>query len=196
MLSQQEARNLIDKAIGYSKLPGCQIDLYSSEDVFIRFANNGITTSGYRVTQNLSISSVTDDKRHGNAVVNELTDEALKHGVEQAEALARISKADPEDMPALGPQKYPALSNFDSFTGSARGDVMIPHVKAVLDSARQSQLTAAGFIQRQAEALARMSKADPEAMPALGPQKYPALSNFDSFTGSARGDVMIPHESK
>src|ERR1039458_4898991 len=84
MLSQQEARNLIVKAIGYSKLPGCQIDLYSSEDVFIRFANNGITTSGYRVIQNLSISSVTDDKRHGNAVVNELTDEALKHGVVQA----------------------------------------------------------------------------------------------------------------
>jgi predicted Zn-dependent protease len=159
MLSQQEARNLIDKAIGYSKLPGCQIDLYSSEDVFIRFANNGITTSGYRVTQNLSISSVTDDKRHGNAVVNELTDEALKHGVEQAEALARISKADPEDMPALGPQKYPALSNFDSFTGSARGDVMIPHVKAVLDSARKSQLTAAGFIQRSASAVAVGNKA-------------------------------------
>jgi hypothetical protein len=46
MLSQQEAKNLIDKAIGYSKLPGCQIDLNSSEDVFIRYANNGITTSG------------------------------------------------------------------------------------------------------------------------------------------------------
>jgi hypothetical protein len=84
MFSQQEAKNLIDKAIGYSKLPGCQIDLYSSEDVFIRFANNGITTSGYRVTQSLSISSVTDDKRHGNAVVNELTDESLKRGVAQA----------------------------------------------------------------------------------------------------------------
>ncbi len=49
MISQQEAKNLIDKVIGYSKLPGCQIDLYWTEDVFIRFANNGITTSGYRV---------------------------------------------------------------------------------------------------------------------------------------------------
>ena len=78
MLSQQEAKNLIDKAISYSKLPGCQVDLYWSEDAFIRYANNGITTSGYRVTQNVSISSVTDDKRHGNAVVNELTDEALE----------------------------------------------------------------------------------------------------------------------
>lgn len=159
MLSQQEAQKLIDKAISFSKLPGCQVDLYWSEDAFIRFANNGITTSGYRVTQNLSISSVTDDKRHGNAVVNELTDTALKRGVEQAEALARISKADPEDMPALGPQKYPALSNFDAFTSSARGDLMIPHVKAILGQARSKQLTAAGFVQRSASAIAVGNKA-------------------------------------
>ncbi len=28
MLSQQDAKNLIDQAIGYSKLPGCQVDLH------------------------------------------------------------------------------------------------------------------------------------------------------------------------
>ncbi|MGA2131474.1 MAG: metallopeptidase TldD-related protein [Bryobacteraceae bacterium] len=159
MLSQQEAHNLIDQAIGYSKLPGCQIDLSWSEDAFIRFANNGITTSGYRISQSVSISSVTQDKRHGNAVVNELTPDALKRGVEQAEAMARISHADPEDMPALGPQKYPVLNNFDAFTASSRGDVMIPHVKAILERARSSQLTAAGFIQRSVSAVAVGNKA-------------------------------------
>ena len=109
MLSQQDAHNLIDKVIGYAKLPQCQVDVTWTEDAFIRFANNGITTSGYRITQQISISSVTDDKREGNAVVTEVTDEALKRGVEQAEALARISKPNPESMPALGPQKYLAL---------------------------------------------------------------------------------------
>ena len=115
-----------------------------TEDAFIRFANNGITTSGYRITQQVSISSVTEDKREGNAVVTELTDEALRRGVEQAEELARISPPNPEDMPALGPQKYLVLNNFDSFTGSARGDVMIPHVKAVIDSAKQQQADGGG----------------------------------------------------
>ncbi len=86
MLSQQEAKNIIDKAIGYPSCPAARPISYTSEDVFIRYANNGITTSGYRITQNLSISSVTADKRHGNAVVNELSEEAIKHGVEQAEA--------------------------------------------------------------------------------------------------------------
>jgi hypothetical protein len=36
---------------------------------------------------------------------------------------------------------------------------MIPHVKAVLDGARQNQLTAAGFIQRSANAVAVGNKA-------------------------------------
>jgi predicted Zn-dependent protease len=159
MLSQPDAQNLTDKVISYAKLPQCEVDLSWTEDAFIRFANNGITTSGYRITQQVSISSVTDDKREGNAVVTELTDAALKRGVEQAEALARISKPNPEGMPALGPQKYLVLANFDSFTGSARGDAMIPHVKAVIDSARQNKLTAAGYIQRSANAVSVGNKA-------------------------------------
>ncbi|MGA2590225.1 MAG: metallopeptidase TldD-related protein [Bryobacteraceae bacterium] len=176
MLTQQEAKNLIDKAIAYSKLPQCQADVSWSEDAFIRFANNGITTSGYRITQQLSISSVTEDKRGGNAVVSELTDDAIKRGVEQAEALARISKPNPEDMPALGPQKYPVLGNFDSYTGAARGDVMIPHVKAVIDSARQSQLTAAGYIQRSASVAAVGNKA--------------GLFGYHTYTDSSLSNTM------
>jgi len=176
MLSRQDAKNIIDKVIGYSKLPQCQVDLTWTEDVFIRFANNGITTSGYRITQQVSISSVTDDKREGNAVVSELADAALKRGVEQAEELARISQPNPEDMPALGPQKYLTLENFDSFTAAARGDVMIPHVKAVIDRARTDKLTAAGFIQRSANAVAVGNKA--------------GLFGYHTFTDSSLTNTM------
>jgi len=159
MFSQQEVKDIIDRVIGYSKLPGCQVDVNWTEDDFIRFANNGITTSGYRVTQQISISSTTADKRSGNAVVSELTPEALKNGVKQAEDLALISRPNPEDMPALPAQKYPRLSNFDSYTASARGDVMIPHVKAVLAGAVKNKLVAAGFIQRSSNAVGVGNKA-------------------------------------
>lgn len=176
MLSQQDAKNIIDKVIGSSKLPQCQVDLNWAEDVFIRFANNGITTSGYRITQQASISSVTEDKREGNAVVSELTDAALKRGVEQAEELARISQPNPEHMPALGPQKYRELKNFDSFTAAARGDVMIPHVKAVIDRAKANKLTSAGFIQRSGNAVAVGNKA--------------GLFGYHTFTDSSLTNTM------
>ena len=137
MFSRQDAKNIIDQVIGYSKLPGCEVNLQWTEDDFIRFANNGITTSGYRVTQQVSITSTTADKRSGNAVVGEISAEALKNAVKQAEDLAAISHPDPESMPALPPQQYPTLNNFDSYTASGRGDVMVPHVKAVLAGAYQ-----------------------------------------------------------
>jgi len=135
------------------------VDVTWTEDAFIRFANNGITTSGYRITQQIAVNSVTEDKREGSAVITEWTDEALLRGVRQAEDLARISKPNPEDMPALGPQKYLTLSNYDDGAAAARGDMMIPHVKAVIESAKAGQLTAAGFIQRSANAVAVGNKA-------------------------------------
>jgi len=159
MLSQIDAQNLVDKVISASRLPQCQVDITWTEDAFIRFANNGITTSGYRITQNITISSVTEDKREGSAVVSQVDDTELKRGIRQAEDLARISKPNPEDMPALGPQKYLTLSNFDKATAAARGDLMIPHVKAVIESAKSAKLTAAGFIQRSSNAVAVGNKA-------------------------------------
>jgi len=159
MFSQQDVKNIIDRVIGYSKLPGCEVSVQWTEDNFIRFANNGITTSGYRVTQQISITSTTADKRSGNAGVGELSDEALKSAVKQAEDLANISRPDPENMPALPAQKYPRLSNFDAYTAGARGDVMVPQVKAVLAGAMKNKLVAAGFIQRSANAVGVGNKA-------------------------------------
>jgi predicted Zn-dependent protease len=159
MLTQQEAKNIADRIFGYSKLPGCEINIQWTEDDFIRFANNGITTSGYRITQQVSITSTTADKRSGNAAVSELTDSALEDGVRQAEQLATISHPDPENMPALPAQQYPVLHNFDAFTASARGEVMIPHVKAVISSALEKKLTAAGYVQRSSNAVAVANKA-------------------------------------
>src|SRR5580658_10663828 len=127
MLTKQDAKNLADKALGYAKLPGCSLYISASENVFIRFANNGITTSGYTLDQSVGIESTTEDHRSGSANVSEWSDEALRNGVELAERLARVSQPDPEYMPALGPQEYPELPNFDSGTANSRGDALIGH---------------------------------------------------------------------
>src|SRR5258708_7760641 len=91
MFSKQDAKNITDKLMSFSKLPECRVTLSASEDVFIRFANNGITTSGYSLNQSISINATTEDKRSGSATVSEWTDDALRNGVEQAESLAKIS---------------------------------------------------------------------------------------------------------
>src|SRR5215471_14112653 len=109
MLTRQDAKNLADKVLSFAKLPECTVFVNASEDVFIRFANNGITTSGYSLRQNVFIQASTEDKRSGSASVNDWSDDALRSGVELAERLARVSKPNPEHMPPLGPQKYPEI---------------------------------------------------------------------------------------
>jgi predicted Zn-dependent protease len=76
----------------------------------------------------------------------------------------------------LGPQKFPALSNFDSFTANARGDVMIPHVAAILDAAKSKKLTAAGFVTRTATSLSVANKA--------------GLFGFHEYTDSSLTNTM------
>ncbi len=176
MLSQDQAKSLIQKVLGYSKLPECEVDVGSTETVFIRFANNGITTSGYQIDRQVSITSTTSDFRTGNTSVAEVSDEALRRGVEQSEELARISRPDPEHVAPLGPQQYPVLHNFDPFTAGARGDAMIPHVKAVIDAALEKKLTAAGFITRSATASAVGNKA--------------GLFGYTTYTDSSLSNTM------
>jgi predicted Zn-dependent protease len=158
VLTREEAQRLTEKALSYSKLPDCEISLGGSEDVFIRFANNGITTSGYRIGESVGITATTEDRRSGSASVSEFTDEALRRGVEAAESLARISKPDPEYVTPLGAQKYPALNSFDPATSESRGDSLIPHVQAIVNGAKKSKLVTAGFVQRSATASAVANK--------------------------------------
>jgi predicted Zn-dependent protease len=176
MLTEDESRTLVQKVISYSKLPECEVQLQSTESVFIRYANNGITTSGYQVNQQISITSTTPDRRSGNAVISEISDEALQRGVAQAEDLARISQPDPEHVSPLGPQQYPKLHNYDAFTAGARGDVMIPHLKVILDAAHAHDLIAAGFVTRTVTSAAVGNKA--------------GLYGYTSYTDSSLTNTM------
>ena len=56
MLSKEQSRQLADKALSFSTFPECEVTVSSSETAFIRFALNGITTSGFTAGQLMSIS--------------------------------------------------------------------------------------------------------------------------------------------
>jgi predicted Zn-dependent protease len=159
MMTSHDARSLISRVVDYSTCPECEVRLQQQETVSIRFANNGITTSGYQVTFQVSITSTTRDRRSGNEVVTESSEEALRRGVAQAEELAKISRPDPEYVPSLGAQKYQPINNFDPFTAAARGDALIPHVKTIVEAAGRNHLIAAGFISRTATVSAVGNKA-------------------------------------
>ena len=62
MLTKDQFQALAKKAIGFTNFPECSINLSNTENAFIRFALNGVTTSGFVAEQSMSIS-VTKDAR-------------------------------------------------------------------------------------------------------------------------------------
>ena len=147
MLTQDEAKKLTDKIIGYATYPECHVTVNDTEQAYTRFANNGITTASFSKRHSVAIA-VTRDGRTGTYSVNDLDDSSLRSAVKKAEELAAIAPPNPERLPALGTQQYPKVNDYDEFTATARSPEMIPHVKTVVDAAVRQKLVAAGLVER------------------------------------------------
>jgi predicted Zn-dependent protease len=147
MLTQDEAKKLAEKVLALATYPECQVNITASEQAYTRFANNGITTASFNRRHTVNIS-VTRDGQTGSYGVNDLDDASLRAAVKKAEELSAIAPPNPERLPALGPQEYPKVNDFDERTAAARSPEMIPHVKTIVDAAKQHKLVAAGLIER------------------------------------------------
>jgi predicted Zn-dependent protease len=157
MLSKEQFQKLAEKALSFTTFPQMTVSLSSTESAFIRFALNGVTTSGFVANQSMNIS-VTKDKKSGNTSVDDFDDKAIRDAVQRAEQIAMIAPANPEDVPPLPKQKYAEVDNFVASTANARNPVMAPHVKAVIDAAKAKGLVAAGYFERQAGHFATANK--------------------------------------
>ncbi len=158
MFTRDEAQKLAGKVVALSTFPECQVTVSATEQAYTRFANNGITTASLSTRQTVSIS-VTREGQTGSNGTDDLSDEALRAAVKKAEELAAIAPANPERMPPVGAQKYPAVNDFDPDTANARAPQMIPHVKVIIDTATKRKLVAAGLIERMRRTIGVANKA-------------------------------------
>jgi predicted Zn-dependent protease len=157
MLTQDEARALIDRIFKFSRLPEASASVWWRQNCNTRFANNQITTAGF--TTDLSIDiSVTQDRRTGNTSTTETTDQALERAVRHAEDLAALTPANPEYVEPLGPQKYPEIPAFDESTAAARSADLLGAVRGTIQSATEKKLNSFGFYDVNTAAVAMANK--------------------------------------
>jgi predicted Zn-dependent protease len=147
MLTREQAQKLAEKILSFSKLDDCGVSIDETERAHIRFANNGVTTTGLALMREITISS-TRDGRTGTVEVSEIDDAALKAAVAQSEEIAAISPVNQEYVEPLGPQKYAEVPPPDEATANARGPVLVERVRAVMDRAAKDKLLAAGLMSR------------------------------------------------
>ena len=157
MLTREQAQKLTAKILSFSKFPDCYAAIAETETAHIRFANNGVTTSGLTFEREITISS-TREGRTGTIRVSETGDDALRAAVAQSEENAAISPVNQEPVEPLPPQKYAALPPPDERTANARGAALVEPVRAVIQRAAKDKLMAAGLMSRVTAASAIANK--------------------------------------
>jgi predicted Zn-dependent protease len=146
ILTEAEAKTLLQKVISYSKADECEVNLSGEERGNIRYARNEVSTSGNKINQNLVVQS-SFGKRVGVATIDEFDDASLEKVVRRAEELARLAPENPEAMPVLGPQTYLKSNGFFASTANLTADARADMVAKSLDLTRKANLTAAGFME-------------------------------------------------
>jgi predicted Zn-dependent protease len=147
MLTQSESLGVASKALKFSAFPDCNVVVDEDEMAHVRFANNGVTTSAFTLERTVTASSTRDGKT-GVSTTTDLTEDGLRAVVRRSEEIAGFAPVNPEYMEPLGPQKYPEYDTWDDATAVARSPQMVPHVKAIIDTALAKKLIAAGYIER------------------------------------------------
>jgi predicted Zn-dependent protease len=146
VMTREQAQDIVQKIVKLSKADEISVNLNSNYQTDVRFAANQMSTSGGVITGGLGVQS-TIGKKHAVATTNDLSDDSLKHVVEQSEALARLSPDDPESMPGLPAQTYVPVNSYFESTASLTPEARARAALTALEPARKAgDLQAAGFI--------------------------------------------------
>lgn len=150
ILSEDDCRTLMKKALSYSKADECEISLSGSDSGNIRYARNSVSTSGF-IGQTSMVVSSAFGKKLGIVTTNEYDDASIEKAVRLSESLAQFAPENPEFVSFLGPQTYGAPSNtFDADTAAITPAQRTDKVSTSLQIAKDNKLTAAGYLQNSA----------------------------------------------
>jgi len=142
--SEEQAKAILDRAIGLSKADQCVATLSGSSGGNIRYALNGVSTSGHVSDADLSIEAAFG-KRVGTATTNRFDDVSIVAAVRRAEELARLAPENPEFVPAIEPQVYKASNTFAGTTAAITPQYRAQVAAACIEPCRRDKLVAAGF---------------------------------------------------
>jgi predicted Zn-dependent protease len=150
ILSEDDCRAILKKALSYSKANECEINFTGSDSGNIRYARNTVSTSGALSQTSMVISSAFG-KKLGVTTTNEYDDASVEKAVRLSEELAQLAPENPEFVSFLGPQNYaPGAKTFVPETAAITPSQRTTMVEQSLKIAKDNNLTAAGFLQNSA----------------------------------------------
>lgn len=146
ILSKEEAKNILQKVISFSKADGCEVNLNGAENGNIRYARNSVSTSGEESNVSLAIQSYFG-KKAGSATINEFDDASLSKVVKRSEELAQLAPENPEFMEPLGPQNYNNSKTWSEATAKVTPEFRAQAAANSINPATSKDITAAGYLE-------------------------------------------------
>ena len=151
ILTRAEAQEIAQRALRNSPADETRVSINSAARADTRFALNQVTTSGENQDTQVTITAYSGN-RAASVSTNRLDEASLAAAAKQAYEIAKLVPPNPERMPELGPQTYPApqarMITLPSPTERAAAS------KIVTELARANELIATGFIECRASATA------------------------------------------
>lgn len=157
ILTEEQAKALMTKVLSYSKADECEVNLGYSDSGNIRYARNAVSTSGLVGRASLVVASAFG-KKLGIATINEFDDASLEKVVRRSEELAKLAPENPEYMPFLGPQTYPASGKtYEPATAAIDAKFRADATQQSLAVSEANKLMAAGYLEHSAGYSAMMN---------------------------------------
>ncbi len=148
ILTEAEAKVLLQKVLSYSKADECEVNLSGEERGNLRYARNEVSTSGALTNQNLVVQSAFG-KKVGTATIDEFDDASLEKVVRRSEELARLAPENPEYVGIIGQQQYLKSNGFFESTANITPGTRAEAVAKSLAPISDQKLIAAGFLEDQ-----------------------------------------------
>lgn len=149
ILTQDQAREIMQKVVDLSQADFCEVSLGGSRGGNIRYARNTVSTSGEEDNTSLSVQS-SFGRKSGTATINEFDDDSLLKVVRRSEELAQLAPDNPEFMEPLGPQEYRESNTWADATADITPEYRAQAAADSIDPSREHDLVSAGFLEDEA----------------------------------------------
>jgi predicted Zn-dependent protease len=144
ILTRAEAEEIAKRALSVSTAPETRVSINSAARADTRFAVNQVTTSGENRDTSVTITA-TVDNRSSSVTTNRLDEASLAAAAKQAHEIAQLVPPNPERMPELGPQVYPAARDRDISLPNPLERALA--AKKVTEMSRAAGFVSTGFIE-------------------------------------------------
>ena len=145
ILNEEEAKNLVEKILSYSKADSANVSVRGSNSTNLRFALNSVSTCGAIDSISANIES-NFGKKSGSVNISLIDDESLKNGVRKSEEIAVLSPDNEEFMPPPEKQSgYLEVKEFFDETAGITPQNISDRLSYTISKADEKDLISAGY---------------------------------------------------